>query len=362
MKQNFLYIMAVAAVFASCSNGGDVVDEKGGTNNPAVKPNGEVEVVLGSRGMSTVVTPTRGVVEGWDNTPIVVWGLNKATGADWSNASSKLFPDGAVDATVTNAPEPGTVILGPTGTEQYFYPMNSAVNFSFFACSPRPTTKNIDSRQVTAIYNISGDTDILWGKAETEDPNANGYNAKYIRNSVDDFTPNLQFDHMLTKLTFYAHKGEEINNAGNVTANVKSIRVLNTPSQATVYVAGTRENEIDGTTLTSFPIYNKGVALGSATDQVSPVTPTVEDKGAILGTVMLLPASSYKIQVTLVTKDGKEVVGEDLTITLGGNAPFERGHGYNVQLNVYDLRAVVLKATLGKWNDSTIIDTTVDIN
>ena len=58
----------------------------------------------------------------------------------------------------------------------------------------------------------------------------------------------------------------------------------------------------------------------------------------------------------------EEVVSDPLTITLDENLSFERGKGYNVQLMVYDLRKVELKATLTKWQDSTSIDTTVDIN
>lgn len=360
MKKNFLFVMVTAAIFAGCSNS-DVADEKEGANNPAVHPNGEVEVLLGAKGISASVTPTRGIVNGWDNTPINVWGLDKAANANWSNTSSLLFPDGVVKGKVIDTE--GTVVLGETGTETYYYPMSSSVNFSFFACSPEPKSKTKNDHQITAIYDFKGDTDILWGKAETKDPAANGYNAKYIRNSTDDYIPNLAFEHMLTKLMFYAYKGKEQNNAGNVKASVKSVRILNVPGQATVYVAGIKENQIEGSVLTNFPIYNNGVEFGSDSDQKSPVTPTVEDKGASLGTVMLLPAVSYTLEVTLVDEVTKEeVVSDPLTITLDENLSFERGKGYNVQLMVYDLRKVELKATLTKWQDSTSIDTTVDIN
>lgn len=363
MKKNLLFVMATAAIFAGCSNS-EVVDEKEGTNNPGVQPNGQVEVLLGATGSSISVTPTRGIVTGWDNTPIVVWGLDKAANSDWTNPSSLLFSDnGSVDAKVAKDPL-GAVILGPTGTERYFYPMSSSVNFSFFACSPKPTTRNMNGEhQISAVYNFSGDTDILWGKAETKDPNANGYNAKYIRTSADDNTPNLKFEHMLTKLTFYAYKGEETNDVGKVTADVKAVQVLNVQNQATVYVAGGRENQLEGQgALTTFPLYNNGIALGSDTDHVSPVTPSVEDMGANLGTVMLLPATSYQIKVILRTDKGEEVPSDILTVSLPDNQPFERGRGYNVQLKVYDMRAVVLEATLTEWTNSTIIDTTVDIN
>ncbi|WP_448779326.1 fimbrillin family protein [Bacteroides congonensis] len=365
MKKNILFVMAVAAIFAGCSSG-EGFDEKEGNNIPGVTPNGEVEIVLGATGTNITVTPTRGVVDGWDNTPIAVWGLDKSAGADWSNASSVLFKDKYVTGKVTSSPKTGTVVLGPTGTEHYFYPMNSAVNFSFFACSPIPKPAITNAQQVTAVYDFAGDTDILWGKAETKDPSANGYNAKYIRQSTDDNTPNLSFQHLLTKLTFFASKGTEVTTTGGVTAKVKSVKILNVPSQATVNVAGAQAGTIQGNLniLSDFSIYNEGVVFGSDIDTVSPVTPVAADKGAKLGTVMLLPATSYTIRVTLTatTADNQTVEESgDYVIALEGK-DFEKGKGYNVQLTVYDLQTVVLTATLAKWEDHEQIDTSVEIN
>ena len=170
----------------------------------------------------------------------------------------------------------------------------------------------------------------------------------------------------MTKLTFFASKGTEVTTTGGVTAKVKSVKILNVPSQATVNVAGAQAGTIQGNLniLSDFSIYNEGVVFGSDIDTVSPVTPVAADKGAKLGTVMLLPATSYTIRVTLTatTADNQTVEESgDYVIALEGK-DFEKGKGYNVQLTVYDLQTVVLTATLAKWEDHEQIDTSVEIN
>ena len=92
---------------ASCSN-----DET--TNSrEVIVPKSDVAVSLGAES-NIAIEQTRAVVDKWAETPIYVWGLDKAEGADWTTTTSNLFsPASYVPGIVTNTTDNnGTVKLG----------------------------------------------------------------------------------------------------------------------------------------------------------------------------------------------------------------------------------------------------------
>lgn len=362
MKKNLLFILGAAAIMASCSNN-EFVDQQ----QPEVNvPESDVEVAIGAQ--SVTVTQTRAALDAWDNTPIYVWGLAKNSD-NWTNATSKLFSTGHVKGTVSNG---GEVTLGEKPDDIYFYPLNSSVNFSFYACSPEPATApTIQANRVTASYQIQGNNDILWGGAEAADiQNADGntysgYNARYFRKGGEK--PTLKFDHKLTRLNFKAKKGQENDESSIIPVKIENITIT-ANNNATMTVAGA-----DAGALT---------AVGGATAEL-PVffgDDTYEKRGALdladnfsespAGTVMVLPKTgSYTITVSMSAMvGGKKVTPEPSSFEISytdrktGVTSFEAGKAYTIRLTVYGLRKVEFEtAILTPWDtDTEIIDQEVN--
>ena len=230
MKKNLLFVLGTAAILASCSN-----DET--TNSrEVIVPKSDVAVSLGAES-NIAIEQTRAVVDKWAETPIYVWGLDKAEGADWTTTTSNLFsPASYVPGIVTNTTDNnGTVKLGNDG-DLYFYPLSSDVNFSFYACSPAPTNPPSKApNSVTVSYEVTGNKDILWGEAIAEDITVgnetySGYNARYFRK--EGRKPILKFEHKLTQLIFKGIKGDDSNTAAG---DVKEVQIKNITVKSFLY-------------------------------------------------------------------------------------------------------------------------------
>lgn len=352
MNKKYLFILGAAAILAGCSNN-DVVDQQEEVNIPF---DGAVSLNAGS---NISITQTRAVVSKWQDTPIRVWGLDNA-GSGWNTASGNLFsPTNYVDGKVASD---GKVKLGGDN-DVYFYPLNSDVNFSFYACSPIPTNPSLTSSSATVTYSIAGNNDILWGEAIASDvtsdgKNYSGYNARYFRKGGT--TPELKFKHLLTQLQLIGIGGDE-----GLTENGKvwpvSIKNITVTSQATasLAIAGVNKGILTATGGNSeIPAY-----FGDNKYTASVALETKVEKDA--GTVMLLPATSgtYVLNVTLAaTVNGQErTQTNEVTITYKNAqdqiSPFEAGKAYKVKLTIYGLRVVDLEATLEDWKDA---DQTID--
>lgn len=361
MKKNLLFILGAAAIMASCSNN-EFVDQQ----QPEVNvPESDVEVAIGAQ--SVTVTQTRAALDAWDNTPIYVWGLAKNSD-NWTNATSKLFSTGHVKGTVSNG---GDVTLGEKPDDIYFYPLNSSVNFSFYACSPEPAqAPTIQANRVTASYQIQGNNDILWGGAEAADiqnvdGNAySGYNARYFRKGGEK--PTLKFDHKLTRLNFKAKKGQENDESSIIPVKIENITIT-ANNNATMTVAGENAGALTAVgTTTELPVffgddtYAKHGALDLNADfSESPA-----------GTVMVLPTTgSYTITVSMSAMvGGQKVTPEPSSFEISytdrktGVTSFEAGKAYTIRLTVYGLRKVEFEtAILTPWDTNTeIIDQEVN--
>lgn len=352
MNKKYLFILGAAAILAGCSNN-DVVDQQEEVNIPF---DGAVSLNAGS---NISITQTRAVVSKWQDTPIRVWGLDNA-GSGWNTASGNLFsPTNYVDGKVASD---GKVKLGGDN-DVYFYPLNSDVNFSFYACSPIPTNPSLTSTSAIVTYSIAGNNDILWGEAIATDvtsdgKNYSGYNARYFRKGGT--TPELKFKHLLTQLQLFGIGGDE-----GLTENGKvwpvSIKNITVTSQATasLAIAGINKGILTATGGNSeIPAY-----FGDNKYTTSVALERNVEKDA--GTVMLLPATSgtYVLNVTLAaTVNGQErTQTNEVTITYKNAqdqiSPFEAGKAYKVKLTIYGLRVVDLEATLEDWKDA---DQTID--
>lgn len=352
MNKKYLFILGAAAMMASCSNN-EVVDQKEDVNIPF---DGKIEMSASS---NISITQSRAVVNKWNNTPIRVWGLDK-NGTGWNTANGNLFsPSNYVNGTVDSE---GKVQLGAEG-DVFFYPLNSDVNFSFYSCSPLPNSPSLSSNSATVTYDITGNTDILWGEAIAEDVIAggvtySGYNARYFRKGGT--TPTLKFKHLLTQLQLKGIGGSEgyTENGTVWPVSIKDIKVVS-PAKASMIVAGSGKGTLAASAAdTDIPVY-----FGD--DPYSTKINIEEGVEKDAGTVMILPtAGSYTLKVTLAAMvNGVEKTQEnDVTITYkgkdGNEAPFEEGKAYKVRLTIYGLRLVTFDPPiLEPWQDA---DVTID--
>lgn len=356
MRKNFLFIVAVAALLAGCSNS-DILDEKEqAVNPPVVNQDGEVEIAM--QASTNNIVQSRAVVDAWNNTPVTIWGLNKAVGADWTNVKSQAFTGGFATGKVVDAA--GAVAYD--NSNRYFYPLDNSINFSFYACSPTPVSKQTFASSVTANFLIDGKTDVLWGPAVAADHvndgiTYQGFNARYLRKGGT--APILAFEHRLTQLKFKAILGAE-NGGTSLAVKVKKVTIKQLASNATLTVAGANAGvcQAQGTTPTNLSLYFGDVKL----EDGNPVSPVNDVKGADLGSVMLLPAASYEVSITLVATDGGKDYEQTSTLTVKNtnDDPFDIGTAYTINLTIYGLRDISMTASLSAWKDGATIDQEVN--
>lgn len=351
MKKNYLFILGAAAMLAGCSNS-EVIEQQG---EPGVE-NSEVAISLDA--MTNIkVDQTRAALDGWNNTPIRVWGLDK-DGGNWTDATAKLFAGrGYADGTVAKG---GAVTLD----KQYFYPMNNAINFSFYACAPNPGTPTVQASKVIVPFSINGNNDILWAEAHAVDKTVGdktyaGYNARYLRNN--GAKPQLTFNHLLTRLNFQAKKGVESDSESVLPVKIKNITIT-ASANATMIVAGEGKGtltEVAGTTA-ELPVF-----FGDDTYATQGALNLKNDLSlSEAGTVMVLPrAGAYQVTVELAA-DGitDPIPASTFEIAAESADGFLAGKAYTINLTVYGLREVKFdNAILTPWDKVTdIIDTEVN--
>lgn len=367
MKKNLLFIMAVTAVFAGCSNGDDFDGKEGGNVTPVTPvEKSDVEVVFGTATTAKVVqSQTRAALGGsWNNEQIAIWGVDRAAGAAWNTTAAHLFGQ--------TSPVTATVAAGGSVTFNdgpYYYPMSSDISYSFYSCYPSPANNQVSSNptSIACSYVITGKEDVMWGKAEGKDTlylgnTYSGFNAMYFRKVEDAPVPNLQFQHCLTRLNFKALTGTGFGETTPVA--IKNIKVLNVPTGVRLAVAGDGAGVLTTTGLTGdMSLYNGDTAIGS--DLIIPVTSTDKKDATSLGTVLLMPSEtgSYNLSVTLVGVDGEgKAITQDITgpVTITSKDGFKAGTQYNVILTAYGLQIVKVEATMGVWGTGD--DITQEIN
>ena len=289
-----------------------------------------------------------------------MWGLDNA-GTGWNTASGNLFSPANLCRWKSGS---GRKSQAGGENDVYFYPLNSDVNFSFYACSPIPTNPSLSSNSAAVTYNIAGNVDILWGEAIAEDvlsadgKTYSGYNARYFRKGGT--TPELKFKHLLTQLQLLGIGGDEgLVEDGKVwPVSIKNITVTSS-NGASLAVAGANKGTLTATGIVSeIPAY---FGDNKYTTNVDLETKVEKDAG----NVMLLPSASgsYILNVTLAAMvNGQERTQKnEVTITYknaeGQVSPFEAGKAYKVKLTIYGLRVVDINATLEEWKDA---DQTID--
>lgn len=364
MKKNFLFVMAAAAMLASCSKDAAVSEPAGNGNENGVvdptNPNSPVKIVLGAStdieaGVEVDKKASRAPLESWSNTEVGIYALADA-GDDWStevvNDPTMLWENVKGTIATGNSESEQNIALELNGQPGY-YPNQGTNEYTFYGYYPyQGTTPTMEGKKVTTTYTITGEEDILCGKAAVED----GYNASYFRTG-EGATPIITFNHMLTQLKFTVKKSASFDDGQRL--SIQSITISDVPTQLDLVIANGDDSSQSiaqnaDPVVASLNISGLDTAFDITNDANSSTATSVGQP------IMLFSdnttTNSFKAIVVLVDGEGKTSSNE---ITL--NAPantgsiYKQGSAYTVELTINSLQEIEVKAKLTQWADGGTI-------
>lgn len=329
------------AIIASCSKSVSEPD------SPAPQPPVEedlVPVTFASAGISveTKAAP-KGLIEGtvMKSLDIGVYGV----------VTEEQVPTGSLDAEATFLPglQNKSVTTGVDGSITFspkiYYPIVSDKTYSFYGYYPYSAGVVAASNSITAEYDL-GDTDILWDEDHAEVYSKNkGFNAAYVREISalsepvsERFKSDLKFQHVLTALEFKVTTEKEAT-LDNV--KIKKVTLNNVATKAKLYIVSNDPLKASGT------VEQSGVAGTLFLESVEGVVPT--NTGADMGTLMLLPGTSYEAEI-LLTLDGVEQSPVKISLTTNAtDGQFKAGSKYTLKLKIKSPVEVTLETALTEW-------------
>lgn len=363
MRKSLFLAMAAVVLLAGCSKESDGIMDQGddnGTNN--VNPDA-VKIELGTKGMSANVTPgTRGTLDKFNDTKVGIFALAKGSTDPWVLTDGNTCIMNNVEGTIPITTD--GVAAGITFTEDFYYPMSSEKNYSFFGYYPRQTDATNDGTTVTVAYpTFDGTQDIIYGsKAAEKIGEYDGYNAKYFRKATGAVKPEIRFNHLLTRLKFNIIAGgdspEEIAKAKELTIN--AIRIKNVPAELTLVVAD-RTGNTAGTLTAGPPQPANAYTLKNNLDaDATAVNPGDAPTGNAMGeSMMLFTQANYTAEIDMILKG--ETITRTSTVTIAlKDKEFAAGTSYNVNLTVFGLSKIEIDAVLTAWTEGD--DADIEIN
>lgn len=366
MKKNFLFVMAAAAMLASCSKDAAVSEPAGNGNENGVvdptDPNSPVKIVLGASNVDASVEVDKKASRApitsatWVGTEVGIYGLAKdaAFDAGWQTTDNSIVLDNVV-GTIAEA-EAVTLKGAP-----YYYPADNNVHYTFYGYYPHQAgTLEGRSTTVTKTFAINGTQDIMWGKASVDEPVTgtaddgpyDGYNAQFFRKTTGQ-KATINFEHKLTQLNFKIKQaagftpgqGLKINEIAIETYPSLDLTIADKTDATTGTIAPTPENPLEYITVKK---NDTEVADAMAMDDIVDT-----ENGDLFGTSMMVYAEpdnqkSYKIRITLQLGEQAPVPSE-VTFNLESGKDFVAGTSYNVNISVNSMMEVTVNATLTEW-------------
>lgn len=395
MKQQLILALAAAAMLASCSSE-EAVNQSTKDLQP-IKLGVSYRNAVETRGTGTVgavddpANPTPGV-NVWKGQKVNVFMMERGT---FEYATNPIVGGGDLynNAELATPNEVANTDFGeaiPVDNQYRYYPTNDK-KFDFWGYrldganqgNPVKTDDNI-----TVDYVIDGSQDVMAGKAvpSAADITALGagnedryFCAYAARKGVQ---PNIEFQHLLTRLTFNVKAGKDL--GGNL--KVTAIKVLS-KTTGKIYAAYKDTNEdgklewdlttgpeADGYDYVTLKQRPATVAAGAveAADLVAlePVAPvwdaaTLSSTPVPVGEALLVsPETDYKLIVDVQQDIPVDYDGNTATKTytiengmlkganlVGADKFFKAGHSYNVNITIWGLERIVVNATLEPWID-----------
>lgn len=308
------------------------------------------------------------------NAPLWLFAIDK---------NSDVVPTATADNSVLIANEEarfnGTkIVFGDgTSTKTWYYPYASSYNYSFYAyhvgeATPTVMKSGTYGSLYTKIDLNTMQSDILWAKAEVEEPytdgdnSLDGYNAKYMRAIAKDsnkeaYMPELKFKHLTTALTF---KFQTIASEGNTAADeqlnkvkIESLELSNVQSQLVLWIAdpagATTEMEGKLTVAngqdSSFP-----VRMDCTNIEMEAV-----GKETTLGTLFVKADEHQEIKVKMKvsipkTSNAEDFYTVDVDMGLKNNEDdgfFKVGSQYSYLIQMKSLEEITITASVDQWGD-----------
>ena len=366
MKKNFLFVMAAAAMLASCSKDAAVSEPAGNGNENGVvdptDPNSPVKIVLGASNVDASVEVDKKASRApitsatWVGTEVGIYGLAKDAAFDegWQTTDNSIVLDNVV-GTIAEA-EAVTLTGAP-----YYYPADNNVHYTFYGYYPYQAGAIEDqSTIVTKTFAINGTQDIMWGKASVDEPVTgtaddgpyDGYNAQFFRKTTGQ-KATINFGHMLTQLNFKIKQaagfekgqGLKINEIAIETYPSLDLTIADKTDATTGTIAPTPENPLEYIT-----VKKNDTEVADAMEMDNIVN---NEDGDLFGTSMMVYAApgdqkSYKIRITLQLGEQAPVPSE-VTFNLESGKDFVAGTSYNVNISVNSMMEVKVNATLTEW-------------
>lgn len=374
MKKNFLFVMAAAAMLASCSKDAAVSEPAGTGNENGVvdptDPNSPVKIVLGASNVDASVEvdkkASRAPITTWNATEVGIFALAKnATYTGWQQDDGSILLEN-VKGTIQTGTDSQVIEIG-----DHYYPSSNENFYTFCGYYPYADALPVidtETSVITTTYTIDGSQDIMWGQAAVTTPLENtdgegtldGYNALYMRKGNGAAAPDIKFDHLLTQLNFNIKKAGDFQSVDGKQLKVTKIQV-NTYNSLDLTIA-------DKATIGS-DVTDKTTVIKPTADAQEAYIPVIKDDTGVkadavvvdditgsqaFGTSMMLytagdTQTSYTIKVTLQLGDDTENESAPIDITLTGDAAFKPSNAYNVNITVNGVTEITVNATLGKW-------------
>ena len=396
MKKEWLLAMCATAMMASCAKDKTIALENGAGGTPE-------EIILGagqylsaeveqgqpmkaaSRGIGSV--GDLAAANNWDGETVYVYGIVSTLTGDAQfaiNGEAATAPAGTEGATVTST------LAWATANKHYYYDGNNL--YDFYGCHVDgaateamtiPAGTKLAENGFSVPVTINGTQDLMVAMPNKEsditaggvDPEVtttdNLYSAWSSRRGVK---PNLVFKHVLTRLTFQAKCGNATAYETGKEVYITSVQVKSVKNKGTLTIIPTDGNQQGFTASTvdtdviDFSLMKAPSAPDTSkeleTFEKVEIEGTKDDDFAQIGVpMMLVPGTEYEIVISTeqdadgsdkIDANEKGSITQKITVADG----FVAGKNYNVNITVYGLEEIEIKASLTAWEDGG--DITID--
>lgn len=251
----------------------------------------------------------------------------------------------------------GTIVV-----KDKYYPNDNKYNYSFYAYAPYSSSHEHGTSWERVNFDL-GETDIIYGEAHArvlggEEDSRYGFKASYIRrvkrageDAMTSYMPKINFEHLLTGMSFYAMLAEEGDGESNVT--IKSIRINNTTTSVSLYIADNNWDDLDGNM--TGKLIAKGepndIFVGGSEGKLSyklHYNDYNEDSGPI-GQLFLMPGNDYEIRVDYETATEGEPVSTFAEAKLSRAGGFVAGTNYSIKLKITPLAKMEINTDITDW-------------
>lgn len=415
MKKYFFFA-AAAIVAASCAKTPAPVQTPDGPEAPAVE--GKVAVQFGTNVVSNV--ETKAPITAWASQDLYILGFPRksVTQAEGASTAAINYETAFINNVKATAPTSGTsgtiTNLYSNASESIPFYYEGTKTYDFFgyyvgnAANPIIPTITEAKDGYTLPIKIDGTQDIMVAKADHSyacdiafgDPTpGNGENnreaSKVPTGWKDDYAfsayaarrgvhPYLQFEHLLTQLSFKVTSGTDFKTGdsdpdGSPALKVTKIEILNATADSTLCVAGSAIGLVPGTE--GEEAY---IALAVKDTDNADLTPvlvpskeeiTDPDPAAVnVGQpIMLYPRDEFKIKLTVEQESPASIAYIERTIThsdyvgdatpntiTDGKTLFAAGYSYEITFKLYGLEDVEITAVLAPWTSGGTISIDTD--